>query len=306
MPAAFIPSPGRGLWHIGPVPVRGYALCVLLAIVVWLWVADRRYRQIGGSPGFILDLAAWAVPLGLVGGRVYSVLASYQLYFGHGRDWANMFRFWDGAFGLPGGVAAGALGAWIACRRAGVRLGPVAGAAAPALAFAAAIICWASWFGQESYGRPTTAAWAVEISPGYRVSGFENFTTFQPTFLYQSIWDVLAGVMVILAARRFALSGDRVFAVYAALQAIGSLCTQQLQIAYAQRLLGLRVEQIVMIGALASAAGYLYQTRSRKGPDVVGPASTELAASAPPGGLAAADRAGAAASSPHPRGDYSG
>lgn len=278
MPAAFIPSPGRGLWHIGPVPVRGYALCVLLGIVVCLWVADRRYLRIGGRPGFVLDLAAWAVPFGLVGGRVYSVLVSYHLYFGPGRDWADVFRFWDGAFGLPGGVAAGALGAWIACRRAGVRLGPVAGAAAPGLAFAAAIICWGSWLGQESYGRPATAAWAVEISPEHRVSGFENFATFQPTFLYQSIWDVLAGVMVILAARRFALSGDRAFALYAALQAAGSLCTQQLRIGYAQRLFGLRAEQAVLIGVLAGAAGYFYLTRSRSGPDVVGPASgTRLA-----------------------------
>lgn len=278
MPSAFIPSPGRGLWHIGPIPVRGYALCVLLGIVVCLWVADRRYLRIGGRPGFVLDLAAWAVPFGLVGGRLYSVLVSYQLYFGHGRDWANMFRFWDGAFGLPGGVAAGALGAWIACRRSGARLGPVAGAAAPGLAFAAAIICWGSWFGQESYGRPATVPWAVEISPEHRVSGFENFTTFQPTFLYQSIWDVLAGVMVILAARRFALSGDRIFAVYAGLQAIGSLCTQQLQIGYAQRLFGLRAEQAVLICGLAGAVGYLYLTRSRPGPDVIRPASEVLAA----------------------------
>jgi prolipoprotein diacylglyceryltransferase len=273
MPAAFIPSPGRGLWHIGPVPVRGYALCVLLGIVVCLWVADRRYLRIGGRPGFVLDLAAWAVPFGLVGGRVYSVLVSYDLYFGPGRDGANVFRFWDGAFGLPGGVAAGALGAWIACRRAGVRLGPVAGAAAPGLAFAAAIICWGSWFGQDSYGSPATAAWAVEISPEHRVSGFENFATFQPTFLYQSIWDLLAGVMVILAARRFALSGDRAFALYAALQAAGSLCTQQLQIGYAQRLFGLRAEQAVLIGVLTGAAGYLYLTRSRTGPDAPAPAS---------------------------------
>jgi prolipoprotein diacylglyceryltransferase len=272
MPAAFIPSPARGLWHIGPIPVRGYALCVVLGIIVCLWVADRRYLKIGGRPGFILDLATLAVPLGLAGARVYGVITSYHLYFGPGRDWADVFRIWEGGFGLPGGVAGAAAGAWIACRRAGVRLGPVAGAAAPGLAFAAAVARWADWFSQESYGRPATVPWALEISPQRRVAGFENFATFQPTFLYESVWDVLAGLMVILAARRFLLTGDRTFAVYAALQAIGTLCTQELQIGYSERLFGLRSSQVAMIVVLAGAVGYLYLTRSRKGPDILGAA----------------------------------
>ncbi|HEY7147573.1 MAG TPA: prolipoprotein diacylglyceryl transferase family protein [Streptosporangiaceae bacterium] len=272
MPAAFIPSPGRGLWHIGLIPVRGYALCVIAGILLCLWSGEWRYRLIGGRPGLILDLAAWAVPSGLAGGRLYGVLISYQLYFGAGHDWANVLRFWDGPFGLPGAVAAGALAAWLGCRRAGAAAGPVAGAVAPGLAFAAAVICWGSWFAQESYGRPSGAWWAVEISPEHRVTGYENFTTFAPTFLYQSVWDVLTGVMVILAARRFLLSGDRVFAVYAALQATGSLFTQQLQIGYAQHLLGLRAEQAVMIVVLGCALSYLYLTREKKGPDGLGPA----------------------------------
>jgi prolipoprotein diacylglyceryltransferase len=148
----------------------------------------------------------------------------------------------------------------------------VAGAAAPGLAFAAAVARWADWFSQESYGRPATVPWALEISPQRRVAGFENFATFQPTFLYESVWDVLAGLMVILAARRFLLTGDRTFAVYAALQAIGTLCTQELQIGYSERLFGLRSSQVAMIVVLAGAVGYLYLTRSRKGPDILGAA----------------------------------
>lgn len=281
MPAAFIPSPSRGLWHIGPLPIRGYALCVVLAVIVWLWVTGRRYRRIGGREGLILDIAILAVPFGLIGARAYGVLTSYHLYFGHHRDWVNVLRLWDGGFGLPGGVAAGAVGAWMACRRSGAALSPVAGAAAPGLAFAAAIAAWRNWFSQQMYGRPADVAWALEIAPQHRVAGYENFATFQPAFLYESIWDVLAGILVILAARMFLLAGDRSFAVYAGLQATGMLCTGTLRIGYAQRLFGLPADQVLMIVILAVAIGYLYLTRSAKGPDVVEPAAGET-----PGGSA--------------------
>src|SRR6266851_2318385 len=117
MPVAFIPSPASGVWHLGPVPLRGYALCLVLGIVVAVWVADRRYLRIGGRPGLILDVAAWAVPFGLVGARLYSVITDYELYFGRGGDWVAIVKVWDGGIGIPGAVAAGTLGAWIACRR---------------------------------------------------------------------------------------------------------------------------------------------------------------------------------------------
>ena len=295
MPAAFIPSPSRGLWHIGPVPLRGYALCVLLGIAVCLWVTDRRYRGMGGRPGQVLDIATVAVPFGLVGARAYGVLTNYHLYFGHHRDWVNVLRIWDGWFGMPGGVAAAALGAWIACRRQGLRLSPVAGAAAPGLAFAAAIASWGNWLSQQVYGRPATVPWALEIAPVHRVPGYENFATFQPVFLYASIWDVLTGVLVIILARRFRLTGDRTFACYAALQAAGSVSTGLLRIGYVDRLDGIAVNQILLTAVLAAAVGYLYLTRARQGPDVVEQATGEA-----PGTAAgvAAGRAGVAGGGP--------
>ena len=295
MPAAFIPSPSRGLWHIGPVPLRGYALCVLLGIAVCLWVTDRRYRGMGGRPGQVLDIATVAVPFGLVGARAYGVLTNYHLYFGHHRDWVNVLRIWDGWFGMPGGVAAAALGAWIACRRQDLRLSPVAGAAAPGLAFAAAIASWGNWLSQQVYGRPATVPWALEIAPVHRVPGYENFATFQPVFLYASIWDVLTGVLVIILARRFRLTGDRTFACYAALQAAGSVSTGLLRIGYVDRLDGIAVNQILLTAVLAAAVGYLYLTRARQGPDVVEQATGEA-----PGTAAgvAAGRAGVAGGGP--------
>jgi prolipoprotein diacylglyceryl transferase len=272
MPVAAFPSPSRSLWHIGPIPVRAYPICVVLGIAVGLWIASRRYRRVGGRPGMILDIATVAIPVGLLGARLYSVLTGIGLYFGHGRDWINIFRIWDGGLGIPGAVAGGALGAWVVCRREHAELAPVAGAVAPALAFAQAIGRWGNWFNQQLYGRPTTLPWAVEISPEHRLAGYVNFATFQPTFLYESLWDVLVGVTVILAARRLLLPGDWTFALYAGLYAFGRFWTQGLEINYSPHVLGLRIDQVVMILILACAIVYLYLTRHERGPDVAAPA----------------------------------
>jgi len=271
MPAAFLPSPSRGLWHLGPIPIRAYAICVVLGIVVGLWVANRRYLRIGGRPGMILDVATVAVPTGLAGARLYSVLTEYELYFGNGHDWTDALRIWDGRLGVPGGVVFGAIGAWIVCRRERVYLAPIAGAVAPGLAFAQAIGRWGNWFSQERYGHPSGLPWAVEISPEHRLAGYLNFSTFQPMFLYESIWDALVGVLVIYAARRFLLTGDRTFAVYAGLYALGRFWTEGMQLSYSPHQFGLRVDQVLMVLVVIGAAAYLYLTRHRRGPDFIAP-----------------------------------
>jgi prolipoprotein diacylglyceryl transferase len=277
MSAAFLPSPSRAVWHLGPVPVRAYAICIILGVLVALKVATRRYRKIGGTDGVLLDVAMLAVPAGLIGARAYSIITDHQLYVGHGQDWTAVLRIWDGKIGLPGAVAAGALGAWAACRRAGVAFGPVAGAAAPGLAFGQAIGRWGNWFSQALYGRPATLPWAVEIAPEHRVRGYENFATFQPAFLYESIWDVLVGLLVIYAMRRFVLTGDRAFALYAGTYAIGGFWIQSLRIDPSHHILGLRVNQWVMAAVLAGAIAYLYLTRHKRGPDDLEPTAGAVA-----------------------------
>ena len=284
MSIAYIPSPTRGVWHLGPLPVRAYALCVVLGVIVAVWVADRRYRAIGGQRGLILDVATWAVPFGLAGARLDSVLTDYQQYFGPHRDWASIFRVWDGGIGLPGAIVLGLAGGWIACRRAGVRLCPVAGAAAPGIAFGQAIGRWGNWFNQELYGRPSSLPWALEISPAHRVSGYESFVTFQPAFLYESLWDVAVGLAVIWAARRFLLTGDRVFALYVAAYAVGMFALQAIRIDYAHHIAGLRVNEWIALLAFAAAASYLQRTRHARDAGLLVAADP----AAPPAGLHAA------------------
>jgi len=269
MSIAFIPSPSNGVWHLGPIPIRAYALCIIAGVIVAVWVAERRYKAIGGRPGLILDVATWAVPFGLVGARLYHVLTDPELYFGAGRDWAGIFKIWDGGIGIPGAISLGAVGAWIACRRAGVRLGPVAGAAAPGVALAQAIGRWGNWFNQELYGRPSSLPWALKISPQHRAVGFENVATYQPTFLYESLWDIGVALLVIWAARRLLLTGDRTFALYVAAYGVGRFLTESLRIDFAHSFGGLRVNQWMAIVIFVGGVIYLYRTRHKIGPDVL-------------------------------------
>jgi prolipoprotein diacylglyceryltransferase len=267
VPVAFLPSPSRVLWLLGPVGVNGYAVCVVLGIVAALWVAERRYRAVGGRPGLVLDLASVVVPAGLVGARLYRVFTDYHRYFGAGRDWVNVLRIWEGGLGLPGAVLVGAVAAWAWCRWARVRPGPVLAAAVPGLALAAAIGRCGDWFAQRMYGRPSSLPWAVEISPWDRVFGYQGFATFQPLFLYEALWDLAAAGLLAAALRRYQLTGGRAFALFATLYAAGRLVTQALLIGPAPHIAGIREDQAAMAAVFAAALACLYASRARRGPE---------------------------------------
>lgn len=212
--AQFIPSPGQGVWHLGPVPIRAYALCIIAGVIAAIWYGERRWVARGGKPGQIGDIALWAVPFGLVGARVYHVITDHDLYFGAGKEPIRALEVWNGGLGIWGAIAAGALGAWIACRRRGIRLLPLADALAPALLLAQAIGRWGNYFNQELFGRPTTRPWGLKIDLEHRPPGYESFATFHPTFLYECLWSLGALGVVVWADRRFKLGFGRAFALY--------------------------------------------------------------------------------------------
>ena len=147
-----IPSPTVGVLHLGPLPVRMYALCILIGIVVAVWLTGRRLVPRGGEPGQVLDVAAWAVLFGIVGGRLYHVITTPGPYWGAGGHPLDAVKIWQGGLGIWGAIALGALGAWIGCRRAGISFLAFADAAAPGVAFAQAIGRFGNWFNNELYG----------------------------------------------------------------------------------------------------------------------------------------------------------
>jgi prolipoprotein diacylglyceryl transferase len=264
MPAAFLPSPASSVWHLGPVPLRAFSLCMVAGVLAGLWLTDWRYRRAGGQEGVILAVATVAVPVGLVGARVYSVVSNAHLYFGHGRDWVDVLRFWNGGLGVAGAVAAGALAAWAYCRHAGIELGPLALAAAPALPVGQAIAVWGNWFTQSLYGRPSALPWAVAITPLHRAVGYQTFATFQPIFVYESALYLLVAAAVAYGIHRFHLTGDMAFALYAGLYATARFCAEAQRVDYSPRLLGFRTDEAAMFAILLVAWSYMLVMRGRR------------------------------------------
>ncbi len=260
-----IPSPAAGVWYLGPLPLRGYALCIILGIVVAVWIGERRWVARGGHRGEVTDLALWAVPFGIVGARLYHVLTDWKLYFGEGRDPIRALYVWEGGLGIWGGIALGALGLWIGARRRGIKLLPLMDAMAPGVLVAQAIGRWGNWFNQELYGRPTDLPWGLEIDPAHRPEQYLDVATFHPTFLYESLWNLAAFVLVVWLDRRFGWGHGRVMAGYVMAYTAGRGWIESMRIDDVQMydVLGLRLNVWTSLILFVLAAGYFIWSRRR-------------------------------------------
>ncbi|WP_128982181.1 prolipoprotein diacylglyceryl transferase [Streptomyces roseicoloratus] len=253
MDLAFIPSPSTGVIHLGPIPLRGYAFCIIIGVFVAVWLGNKRWIARGGTAGTVADIAVWAVPFGLVGGRLYHVITDYQLYFSEGENWVDAFKIWEGGLGIWGAIALGAVGAWIGCRRRGIPLPAYADAIAPGIALAQAVGRWGNWFNQELYGKPTDLPWGLEISAGAnRVEG-----VYHPTFLYESLWCIGVALLVIWADRRFKLGHGRAFALYVAAYCAGRGWIEYMRVDEAHHVLGLRLNVWTAIIVFLLAVAYI-------------------------------------------------
>jgi len=254
---AAIPSPDQGIWYLGPVPIRAYALCIVAGAVVALWLGDRRFQARGGRPGTVYDIAVWAIPFGLVGARLYHVVTTPELYFGEDGSLVDALYVWQGGLGIWGAVALGGVGAWIGCRRAGVRLPAFADAVAPGIVLAQGIGRWGNWFNQELFGRPTDLPWALEIDPANRPLDYAEQATFHPTYLYESLWDIGVAVVVIVVDRRRRMGHGRAFALYVALYTLGRAWIEELRIDESLHPLGIRLNVFTSLVILVLAVAYI-------------------------------------------------
>ena len=196
----------------------------------------------------------WAVSCGVVGARLYHVVTDWKTYFGAGGDPVRALYIWQGGLGIWGAIAGGALGVYIAARRRHLSFVVVADAVAPALPVAQAIGRWGNWWNQEIYGGPTSLLWAVDINKDPTTPGVTNY---QPTFLYESLWDVSVALICIWADRRFRLDRGRVFVLCVALYCAGRSVTEALRSDHASLVLGLRVNEWISAGLFVVAVTYL-------------------------------------------------
>lgn len=261
---ASIPSPPESEWYLGPLPLRAYALAIAIGIVVAWWILDRRYTARGGPKDTALDVSLWMVLFGIVGARIYHVVSSPDAYFGPDGDPARVVEIWTGGLGIWGAVPAGALGAWLALRRRGLRLAPFADALAPGLLIAQAIGRIGNYFNQELYGAPTTLPWGLEIDAAHRVAGYTDpDLLFHPTFLYELVWNLAMAGVLVWAERRFRLRHGRVMWLYVMLYTLGRVWIEYLRIDTAETVLGVRLNVWTSIVVFLLALYFFVRTGRR-------------------------------------------
>lgn len=292
---AAIPSPTTAVWQLGPVPIRAYALCIVLGIVVACVVTEARLRRRGAPPWAVLDIAVWAVPFGIVGARVYHVVTSPEHYFGAAGNPLDAFKIWQGGLGIWGAVAGGALGAWLAARQLGIPLTMIADALAPGLPLAQAVGRFGNWFNNELHGGPTTLPWGLQV---HRMVGGQvqrdldgNPVTepglYHPTFAYEAVWNVGVALLVLAADRRFKFGRGRAFALYVMGYTAGRLWIEMMRTDPANELLGIRVN--VYVAALVFLGALIYFLRVRGPREYLVPTGLPAPAAAPAGDVSQVD-----------------
>jgi prolipoprotein diacylglyceryl transferase len=281
MDLASFPSPSDGVWHLGPLPLRAYALSIIAGIGVAIWLGERRWVARGGRPGDVIEIATWMVPFGIVGGRVYHVVSSPQAYFGDGGDPVSALYIWEGGLGIWGAIALGGVGAWFGCRRRGIPLPAFGDALAPGIVLAQAIGRLGNYFNQELYGRATDLPWAVEIDPEHRPAAMPDQATYHPAFLYELLWNVGVAGLVIWADRRFKLGHGRAFALYVAAYTVGRAWIEALRVDPANELFGLRLNEWTSLVVFLGAVAYIVVSARRR-PGRESPGQLRAAAGAEP------------------------
>ncbi|ANR62946.1 prolipoprotein diacylglyceryl transferase [Corynebacterium glutamicum ZL-6] len=298
MTLATIPSPPQGVWYLGPIPIRAYAMCIIAGIIVAIWLTRKRYAARGGNPEIVLDAAIVAVPAGIIGGRIYHVITDNQKYFCDTCNPVDAFKITNGGLGIWGAVILGGLAVAVFFRYKKLPLAPFADAVAPAVILAQGIGRLGNWFNQELYGAETTVPWALEIyyrvdengkfAPVTGTSTGEVMATVHPTFLYELLWNLLIFALLMWADKRFKLEHGRVFALYVAGYTLGRFWIEQMRVDEATLIGGIRINTIVSAVVFAGAIiVFFLLKKGRETPEEVDPT---FAASVAADAVASPDR----------------
>ena len=267
----YIPSPPYSSFEVGPLTFHFYALCIIAGIAVAIWLGDKRLRAYDPSlTSVVADVAIFAVPSGIIGGRIYHVISSPNDFFGSTGSFLDIFAIWKGGLGIWGAISLGALGAYVGLRRVGrtrpeITLPPflvLLDALAPGILFAQAIGRFGNWFNVELFGRPLDAWWALEVPVGKRPSTLRAFETFHPTFLYEALWCSLIAIILIFLSKKF-LPGQ-VFAIYIAAYCLGRFFIESIRIDSANLFFGLRQNEWVSIAVGAIALASFIRIRQKR------------------------------------------
>jgi prolipoprotein diacylglyceryl transferase len=260
---AFLPSPPDNGFHVGPLFVHFYGLMYVVGIALAIYITRRRWRAAGGDPALVADVATWAVPAGIIGGRIYFDITTPGDIPPH---WWGVFAVWSGGLGIWGGIAAGAAAGIWRVRRTGASAAVMANAIAPALLVAQAVGRIGNYFNQELFGKPSTLPWALEISPAHRPAGYGAFATFQPTFAYELIWDLALAAFLVWLGHHRRIRPPGLFALYVAGYSAFRIFEETLRIDSSEHFLGLRLNFYVASAGVIAGLVWFVLTQRRTGP----------------------------------------
>lgn len=265
---AGIPSPDVSFIDLGMFRIHFYALFILSGIAIATWLADWKLSKRGAVKGSMLDIALWAVPFGIIGGRFFHVITHPDDYFFEGADLLATLRIWEGGLAIYGAISFGAVGVYIATRQLGLRFFTVADAIAPGLLIAQGVGRIGNYFNQELFGLPTTLPWGLQIpitNPAYPV-GLPEGLLFHPTFLYEMIWNFAGAALLLILASRLNLQWGKVFALYLAIYSLGRIWVEAIRIDPSEIILGLRLNiWSALIGLTVGIILFLVQSRRHPG-----------------------------------------
>ena len=263
-----IPSPSLSSFSVGPLTIHFYALCIITGIAAAIWIGRKRYANLGGNPDDVSEVAIWAVPFGIIGGRIYHVITSPSQYFGANGNPIDALRIWEGGLGIWGAISLGAVGAYFYFRthKTSLNFRQLLDSLAPGVVVAQAIGRIGNYFNQEVFGKPTELPWGLEIDPVNRPNGFASYSTFHPTFLYELLWCLVVAALLIklpgVLKQITSKQGD-VFALYIFGYTAGRVWIETLRIDEANFILGLRLNIWVSLVVLITASAYLIASKRR-------------------------------------------
>jgi prolipoprotein diacylglyceryl transferase len=276
-----IPSPSISGFHIGPLEIHFYALMYLIGIAAAIMITRRRWRAVGGHPDLVGDVALWSVPAGIIGGRIYFDITT-PMDIPH--VWYGAFAVWSGGLGIWGGIAlAAVVGAW-RVRRAGASVSLFMDAVAPALLVAQAIGRVGNYFNKELFGKPTGLPWGLEIPLAYRPPGYTAYRYFQPSFLYELIFDLLLAAALVWLGHHRNIKPPGLFALYVAGYSAYRIFEETIRIDSSAHFLGLRLNMYIAIAlTVIGAAWFVRSQRPGRRTAANAPPGAEPAVAAPPG-----------------------
>ena len=263
LPLSFIPSPSVNGFHLGPLFIHVYGLMYVVGIALAIIITRRRWRAMGGNPDLVGEVAIWAVPAGIIGGRIYFDITT-PADIPH--QWWGIFAVWSGGLGVWGGIAAGAAAGIWRVRRAGADAGQFANAIAPALLVAQAVGRIGNYFNQELFGKPSGLPWALEISLGHRPGGYLTDRTFQPSFLYEMIFDLALAAFLVWLGHHRKIRPWGLFALYVAGYSAYRIFEETIRIDSSEHFLGLRLN--FYVATILALIGIGWFIRSQRAPAI--------------------------------------